>query len=292
MGGAAEGRSGTAILLAHGPLRERLAASLTDFVYRNAGRIVYYDQYVDREKQRFFARLEWELGGFAIPAERIGDAFKSTVAERFGTEWRLHFSTDVPRMAIFVSKVPHCLFDILARWRSGEWRVEIPVVVSNHRDLEPAARQFGIAFHCFPVDPGNRRDVERAQLSLLREHRIELVVLARYMQIVGEDLVAAYPDAIINIHHAFLPAFPGARPYHAAHRRGVKTIGATSHYVTTDLDAGPIIEQDVTPVSHANTVEDLVRMGRDLEKVVLARAIWHHIRRKILVHEGRTVIFA
>lgn len=253
---------------------------------------MYHDQYVDREKQVYLTRLEWELAGFAIPPERTGDEFRDAVAARFALQWRLHFSDDVPRVAVFVSKLPHCLYDILARWRSREWRVDIPLIVSNHLDLEPAARQFGVAFHHFPITPSNKREQEWSQLALLERHGVELVVLARYMQVLGEELVAAYPNAIINIHHAFLPAFPGARPYQAAYARGVKIIGATSHYVTPQLDAGPIIDQDVVRVSHVSTVADMVRMGRDLEKVVLARAVWLHLQRKVLVHDGRTIVFS
>lgn len=289
---ARNGRGATAILLAHGPLREGVAASLTGFVYRNKGHIVYHDQYVDREKQHYFARLEWSLPGFAVPRREIGERLAASVAEPLGVQWRLHFSDEVPRLAVFVSKLPYCLYDILARCRSGEWTVEIPLIVSNHLELEPVAKRFGVKFHCFPITAANKATQEQKELALLREHGIELVVLARYMQIVSGDFIAAYPDAIINIHHAFLPSFPGSRPYHAAYQRGVKIIGATSHYVTEHLDAGPIIEQDVMPVSHLHTVEDLVRMGRDLEKTVLARAVWHHIQRKILVYNGRTVIFA
>ncbi len=281
----------SAILVAHGPLRKRVAATLTDFVYRNGGRIRYHDQYVDPETQRYYTRLEWDLAGFAFPREAIGERFREAVGERFDMTWRVHFSDERPRMAIFVSTQPACLYDLLARAASAEWRVAVPLVVSNHPDLEPVARRFGVRFECFPIDAPNQRDQERRQLALLRDHGVELVVLARYMRIVGEELVAAYPHAMINIHHAFLPAFPGAKPYQAAYRRGVKLIGATSHYVTVELDAGPIIEQDVIRVSHEHTTADLVRLGRDVEKEVLARAVWLHLQRKVLVADGRTVIF-
>ncbi len=281
----------SAILLAHGSLRERLAASLTDFVYGHGGRIAYHEQYVDREKQLYFTRLEWDLEAFAVPRARIADRFSGSVADRFGLTWRLYFSDAPPRIAIFVSKLPYCLYDILSRWRSGEWNVEIPLVVSNHADLEDVAQRFAVEFRHYPITPSNKPEQERRQLALLRQARVDLVVLARYMQVLGPELVAAFPNAIINIHHAFLPAFPGARPYHAAHRRGVKLIGATSHYVTEHLDAGPIIEQDVARVSHANTVGDLVRIGEDLEKIVLSRAVWNHIQRKVLVYDARTIVF-
>ncbi len=281
----------TAIVLLDSPLKERLAASLTDFVYRHRGKIVAHDQYVDHEKPRYFARIEWDLADFDVPRERIGDVFQRDIAEPFAMRWSLHFSDDVPRIAVFVSKLSYCLYDILARVGSGEWRAEVPVIVSNHPDLEPIARRFGIEFRRLPITPRSKAAQEREELRVVRRHGVELVVLARYMQIVGRELIAAYPNRIINIHHAFLPAFPGAKPYHAAHARGVKIIGATSHYVTEDLDAGPIIEQDVVRASHASTVDDLLRMGRDLEKIVLSRAIWSHLQRKVIVHDGRTVVF-
>ncbi len=277
-------------MLAHGPLRERVAATLTDFVYRDGGRIVSHDQYVDRERLRYFTRLEWELAEFRIPRAAIRDRVAEVVGP-FELRFDLFFSDEVPRVAIFVSKLAYCLYDIIGRWRSGEWRIDAPLVLSNHEHLADVARRFEIEFRHFEITPGNKRAQEERQLALLRERGVELVVLARYMQVVGPELIAAYPDRIINIHHAFLPAFPGAKPYHAAHRRGVKIIGATSHYVTEDLDAGPIIEQDVIRVSHATSVEEMIRLGRDLEKVVLARAIWAHLQRKVIVDEGRTVIF-
>jgi formyltetrahydrofolate deformylase len=283
-------RADSAIVLAHGPLRERVAATLTDFVYRNGGRIVSHDQYVDHERGRYFTRLEWALGDFRVPRAAIRDRLADAVGP-FELRFELHFSDDVPRVAIFVSKLAYCLYDLIGRWRSGEWRIDIPLVVSNHEELADVARRFDVEFQCFPIDPQNARAQEARELALLSERGIELLVLARYMQILGPELVTAYPNRIINIHHAFLPAFPGARPYDAAHRRGVKIIGATSHYVTEQLDAGPIIEQDIIRVSHATSVEDMIRLGRDLEKVVLARAIWAHIQRKVLVDEGRTVIF-
>ena len=264
---------------------------LTEFVYRNGGRVVSHDQYVDHERGRYFTRLEWALADFRVPRAAIRDRL-AEAAGPFELQFELHFSDDVPRLAIFVSKLAHCLYDILGRWRSGEWRIDIPLVISNHEALSDVARRFDVEFLSFPIDPKNARSQEARELALLSERGIELIVLARYMQIVGPQLVAAYPNRIINIHHAFLPAFPGARPYEAAHQRGVKIIGATSHYVTDHLDAGPIIEQDVIRVSHATSVEEMIRLGRDLEKVVLARAIRAHVQRKVLVDdEGRTVIF-
>ena len=283
-------RPTTAILLARGPLRERIAAELTRFVYERGGQIVGHDQYVDHERTRYYTRLEWTLERFALDRHELRDVLLET-ATRFGLATHLYFSDDVPRVALFVSTLSHCLYDVLGRWRSGEWRIEIPLIMSNHETLAAVARRFDVRFHHLPTTPGNRAVQEREQIRVLRDTGVELVVLARYMQIVGPELVAAFPDGIINIHHAFLPSFPGARPYDQAYRRGVKIIGATAHYVTADLDAGPILEQDVIRVTHATSVEEMVRLGRDLEKVVLARAIWLHLQRKVIVDEGRTIVF-
>ena len=276
--------------MAHGPLRERVSATLTDFVYRHHGRILSHDHHVDRERQHYFTRLEWDLAGFTLPRDEVAERVADTV-RAFELRFELFFSDAVPRVAVFVSKLSHCLYDVLGRWRSGEWRIDVPLIVSNHEDLADVARRFDVEFRCFPIDAASKREQESREIALLRDRGIELVVLARYMQVVGPELVAAYPRRIINIHHAFLPAFPGAKPYHAAHRRGVKIIGATSHYVTEELDAGPILEQDVIRVSHATPVEEMVRLGRDLEKVVLGRAVWAHIQRRVIVDEGRTVVF-
>jgi formyltetrahydrofolate deformylase len=279
------------ILLLHCPLRLGIAANLTRFVYDHGGRILYHDQYVDPETQHYYTRLRWDVSAFTLSDTDLAPALASVIGEGPDVAWSLHASDEVARLAVFVSKDPSCLFDLLARTRSGEWRAEIALVVANHPDLEPVARTFGLPFHAFAVTPENKAEVEQAQLALLEAERIDLVVLARYMQIVTGRFVQAFPSRIINIHHAFLPAFPGARPYHAAHARGVKMVGATSHYVTETLDAGPIIEQDVRRVTHRQSVGDLVRLGRDLEKTVLARAVWSHIRHKVIVHEGRTVVF-
>ncbi len=284
-------RGPNAILQVECPLQQRIAAEITAFVYRHGGAIEAHDQYVDPEKQMYFTRIEWNLTGFDLPREGLGPAFEEEVARRMGMHWRLFFSDEVPRIAVFVTREPACLYDIIARCRSGEWRAEVAVVVSNHLHLEADARIFSIPFHHFPITPETKREQELKQIELLRGHGIGLVVLARYMQIVGEDLLHAFENCIINIHHAFLPAFPGAKPYHSAYRRGVKLIGATSHYVTAELDAGPIIEQDVIRVTHRHSVEELIRLGRDLEKIVLARAVRYHIERRIAVSDGRTVIF-
>ena len=281
----------TAILLIHCPDRRGIVAAVAQFLNEHGGNIIDLDEHVDHKDRVFSMRAEWEIDGFAIPPGEIGSRFGASVADRFGMEWRLHLSDEVPRMAVFVSKLPHCLYDILSRCQSGEWDVEVPLVVSNHPDLESVARTFGIDFHVFPISESNRAAQERKELALLRKRRVDLVVLARYMRILSPEMLAAYPERIINIHHSFLPAFPGARPYHSAYERGVKIIGATSHYATEELDAGPILEQDVAHVSHRDSVGDLIRKGRDLEKVVLARGIWHHLQRRVLVYDNRTVIF-
>lgn len=236
-------------------------------------------------------RIEWDLTGFLIPRAKIGEYFQVLIAKKFNMTWQLHFSDAVPKMAVFVSKLPHCLYDIISRWQSAEWNVEIPLIISNHNDLKPIAEKFGIEFHYIPKDEKNKIKQELRELKLLKEHNVDFIVLARYMQILSKNFISKYESRIINIHHSFLPAFPGAKPYHSAYERGVKIIGSTSHYVTSDLDAGPIIKQDVTSVSHADSVQDLIRKGRDLEKLVLSRAIWKHLERKILVYDNRTTIF-
>lgn len=282
----------SAILLIHCPDSKGIVATVSEFIFRNNGNITNLDQHVDIKRQVFFMRVEWELDTFIIPDNKIGEYFDTLIAKKFDMQWQLHFSHEVPRMAVFVSKQSHCLYDILSRWRSQELEVDIPLIISNHRELEPVARQFGIDFHCFEINDGNKREQEQAQLRLLAEHQIEFIVLARYMQILSEGFIGQYRNRIINIHHSFLPAFPGAKPYHSAFERGVKVIGATSHYVTEELDAGPIITQDIIRVSHADSVEDLIRKGRDLEKVILSRSIWHHVQRQILVYQNRTVVFS
>lgn len=236
-------------------------------------------------------RAEWDLNNTNLPVEELGVRFQAEIAEKFGMQWKLYFSDGTPRIAVFVSKLSHCLYDILSRYQAKEWDVEIPLIISNHNNLETVAKGFGIDYYIFPITKTNKRSQEQKQLALLKEHNIETIVLARYMQIMTNEFVKNYPNRIINIHHSFLPAFPGAQPYHSAYERGVKIIGATSHYVTSELDAGPIIEQDIVNISHKDTVMDLIRKGRDLEKVVLARTIWHHLRRKVLVHDNRTIVF-
>ena len=281
----------SAILLMHCPDKRGIIAVVSEFICKNNGNIIFLDQHVDEVTGAFFMRIEWDLAEFVIPREKIGEYFDVLIGQRYQMEWELHFSSEIPRMALFVSRLPHCLFDILARWKSQEIRAEIPLIVSNHQDLEPVARQFGVDFAHFDMTRENKAEQEAAQLELLRKHQVGFIVLARYMQILSEDFVRHYPNRIINIHHSFLPAFPGAKPYHQAYERGVKVIGATSHYVTAELDCGPIIAQDIIRVSHRDSVADLVRKGRDLKKLVLSRAVWHHLRHQVLVYQNRTCIF-
>jgi formyltetrahydrofolate deformylase len=279
----------TATLLLSCPDQKGLVAAVSAFIYENDGNIIHADQHTDQEERVFVQRVEWMLDGFGVGRDGIAGAF-APIAERFGMQWRLRFSDAVPRMAVFVSRQAHCLYDLLARWKTGELQADIPLVVSNHPDLAGVAGDFGVDFAHLPVasDKAAQEAAARAQLD---EYRIDVVVLARYMQILSPEFVAAYPERIINIHHSFLPAFAGARPYHQAHERGVKVIGATAHYVTADLDAGPIIEQDVARVSHRDAVTDLVRKGRDLETIVLARAVHHHLEHRIVVYGNKTVVF-
>ncbi len=281
----------TARLLLHCPDKPGILAEITDFITVNKGNIVYLDQYVDRVENIFFMRIEWELDEFLIPREKIEDYFKTLFARKYDMHLRLYFSDIRPRMAIFVSKFSHCLYDMLARYTAGEWEVDIPLIISNHPDLKHIADRFGIPFYVFPVTKENKAEQERKELELLAEYNISCIVLARYMQVVSEKMIEAYPNRIINIHHSFLPAFVGAKPYHAAFARGVKIVGATSHYVTTELDAGPIIEQDVVRITHKDSVEELINKGKDLEKIVLSRAVRKHIERKILTYKNKTVIF-
>ena len=274
------------------PDKPGILAEVTDFITVNKGNIIYLDQYVDHVENIFFMRIEWELKNFLIPQEKIEDYFATLYAQKYEMFFRLYFSDTKPRMAIFVSKMSHCLFDLLARYTAGEWNVEIPLIISNHPDLQHVAERFGIPFYLFPITKETKEEQEKKEMELLAKHKVNFIVLARYMQVISERMIDAYPNRIINIHHSFLPAFVGARPYHAAFERGVKIIGATSHYVTTELDAGPIIEQDVVRITHKDTVEDLVNKGKDLEKIVLSRAVQKHIERKVLAYKNKTVIFS
>ena len=282
----------TAKLLLHCPDKPGILAEVTDFITVNKGNIIYLDQYVDHVENIFFMRIEWELKDFLVPQEKIEDYFRTLYGQKYEMDFRFYFSDVKPRMAIFVSKMSHCLFDMLARYTAGEWNVEIPLIISNHPDLQHVAERFGIPFYLFPITKETKEEQERKEMELLAKHKITFIVLARYMQVISEQMINAYPNKIINIHHSFLPAFVGAKPYHAAFQRGVKIIGATSHYVTTELDAGPIIEQDVVRITHKDSIEDLVNKGKDLEKIVLSRAVQKHIERKILAYKNKTVIFS
>ena len=282
----------TAKLLLHCPDKPGILAEVTDFITVNKGNIIYLDQYVDHVENIFFMRIEWELRDFLVPQEKIEDYFRTLYGQKYEMDFRLYFSDVKPRMAIFVSKLSHCLFDMLARYTAGEWNVEIPLIISNHPDLQHVAERFGIPFYLFPITKETKEEQERKEMELLAKHKITFIVLARYMQVISEQMINAYPNKIINIHHSFLPAFVGAKPYHAAFQRGVKIIGATSHYVTTELDAGPIIEQDVVRITHKDSIEDLVNKGKDLEKIVLSRAVQKHIERKVLAYKNKTVILS
>ena len=241
----------TAKLLLHCPDRPGILADVTNFITVNKGNIVYLDQYVDHVENIFFMRIEWELENFFIPKEKIYDYFDTLYAQKYEMNFRLYYSDVKPRMAIFVSKMSHCLFDMLARYTAGEWNVEIPCIISNHTDLQHVAERFGIPFHHFPITKETKAEQEAKEMALLEEYKVNFIVLARYMQVISEQMINAFPNRIINIHHSFLPAFVGAKPYHAAFERGVKIIGATSHYVTTELDAGPIIAQDVVRIGNS-----------------------------------------
>ena len=278
-------------LLLYCPDKQGILAEVTDFITVNKGNIIYLDQYVDNAENVFFMRISWDLDGFLIPKEKIEDYCNTLYAQKYQMTFRLYFSGTKPKMAIFVSKMSHCLYDMLARYTAGEWNVEIPLIISNHPELEHIGRRFDIPFYVFPINKENKEEQERAEMELLAKHQVNFIVLARYMQIISERMIEAFPNRIINIHHSFLPAFIGAKPYHAAFERGVKIIGATSHYVTTELDAGPIIEQEIVRITHKDTIADLVNKGKDLEKIVLSRAVQKHIERKVLVYKNKTVIF-
>lgn len=280
----------SAILLISCPDQQGIVCAATDFLMRHHGNIIDLEQHTDTEEGAFFMRVEWELDGFALPRNEITEQFKP-IAKRHAMKVELHFSDTRLRMAIFASKFSHCIHDLLARWHAGESAVDIPLIVSNHPDLKPLADMYGIPYEQIKITKENKAEQETQTIALLHKHQIDLLVLARYMQILSDDFCAEFPNQIINIHHSFLPAFVGAKPYHSAHQRGVKIIGATSHYVTGTLDEGPIIEQEVLRVTHKDSVETLIRKGRDLEKTVLSRAVWSHLQNKVLVYKNRTIIF-
>ena len=281
----------TAVLLLHCPDKQGIIAAVTEFININKGNIIYLDQHVDKVEKIFFMRVEWELDNFLIPTEKINEYFQTLLANKYEMEFQIHFQNQKPRMALFVSKQAHCMYDLLAHYEAGDWNVEIPLIISNHPDLEHVAKKFNIPYYCFPITKDNKEEQEAKEMELLKEYNITFSVLAKYMQIISPEFIKAYPNNIINIHHSFLPAFVGAKPYHAAFERGVKIIGATSHYVTEELDAGPIIKQDVARISHKDSIENLIRKGQDLEKVVLSRGVEKHIERKILVYKNKTIVF-
>jgi formyltetrahydrofolate deformylase len=268
-----------------------IIALVTNFMASNGGNIVYVDQHVDREQNIFFMRLECEFKSPTFDIINFKAMFKSTLVETFQLTWHIYDSEEKLKMALFVSKYDHCLYDILSRYSSGELFLEIPFIISNHNNLKPIADRFSIPFYHIPITKDTKRKAEEQQLELLASHHVDFIVLARYMQIVSNLLIDKYVDKIINIHHSFLPAFVGAKPYHSAYKRGVKIIGATSHYITEKLDAGPIIEQDVAHVSHTYTIKDLISKGRDLEKIVLSNAIKLHSKHKVMVFDNKTIIF-
>jgi formyltetrahydrofolate deformylase len=286
----------TATLLIDCPDQRGIVAAVSEFLYRHGANIVHADQHQDAELKLFFMRVEWDLADFTLPVDpaRGAGGFDEAFAEiatRFAMKVRLERSTRRPRLALFVSKYDHCLADLLYRWHSGELRCDVVAVVGNHRDAEPLAQFYKVPFHHIAVDAANKAAAETQQLALLRREHVDLVVLARYMQVLSPRFVAEYPQRIINVHHSFLPAFVGAKPYHQAHERGVKLIGATSHYVTEQLDDGPIIEQSTTRISHRDQLPDLLAKGRELEKAVLSRAVRWHTESRILVYGNKTVIF-
>lgn len=278
-----------AVFLASCPDQKGIVATLSRFIFDHGGNIVDSDQHTDHEAKIFAIRLEWELDEFSIPHHEVADRMRP-IADRFRMQWSLSFSNAKPRMAVWVSRQDHCLIDLLGRQRAGDIRGTIELIISNHEMLRPVAEQFAVPFFCFPITPENKKEQEEKERKLIEQYRIDLVVLAKYMQVLTNDFLNALPS-VINIHHSFLPAFAGANPYHRAFERGVKLIGATAHFATEDLDEGPIITQDVTHISHRDSVPDLVRKGKDLEKIVLAHAVYLHLERRVLVYGNKTVIF-
>jgi formyltetrahydrofolate deformylase len=280
----------SAVLLITCPDRKGIVAAVGEFLYRHDANILHADQHQDAERNLFLMRVEWSLTGFGLDLAEFPRRF-APVADRFEMRWRLEDCREPLRLALFVSKYDHCLMDLLYRQHTGELCCHVPLIVGNHPDAEKWAAFYKVPFHLIPVTAGGKEEAERKQLDLLKQHKIDLVVLARYMQVLSPEFVRAYPHRVINVHHSFLPAFVGAKPYHRAFERGVKLIGATSHYATEDLDEGPIIEQDVARISHRDGLDDLLEKGRDLEKVVLSRAVRWHIDHRILVYDRKTVIF-
>lgn len=280
----------SAILLISCPDQKGLNAAIADFIFRNNGNILHADEHQDEDLGLFLMRVEWDLADFAIPMSDFAQHF-APIAKKFSMEWSLASSSRRTNIALFVSKYDHCLADLLYRHRSGELACEIPLIISNHPDVQSLVDFYRIPLEVVPVTKENKSEAEKRELELLAPLKIDLIVLARYMQVLSPDFIRQYPHRIINIHHSFLPAFVGGKPHHQAYQRGVKLVGATSHYVTEVLDDGPIIEQDVVRISHRDTLEDLIQKGRDLEKVVLSRAVRWHIESRILLYGNKTVIF-
>lgn len=280
----------SATLLVSCPDQQGLVSGISSFISRHGGNILQSDQHTDVEAGIFLARFEFRLDGFQIPANQIAAQFR-TLAEQFGMKFELHLSSHVPKVALFASRLPHCLEDLLQRQQAGEFKAEIAVVICNHPDLSPIASRYGVPFLHFPITSENKKQQEAEEKRELESRGVELIVLARYMQVLTEDFIAGYPNRIINIHHSFLPAFVGAKPYHQAFLRGVKLIGATGHYVTMNLDEGPIIEQEVARVSHRDSIDDMIRKGRDLERTVLGRAVRLHLCHRVLTYGNKTVVF-
>ncbi|HEY9692721.1 MAG TPA: formyltetrahydrofolate deformylase [Oculatellaceae cyanobacterium] len=279
----------TATLLFSCPDQKGLVAKIANFIYANGGNIIHEDQHTDFKAGLFLTRIEWLLDGFHLPRELIAPAF-AAIAQPLQATWKLVFSDTIPRIAIWVSRQDHCLLDLIWRQRAKEFTAEIPLIISNHSELKEIAEQFGIEYYHIAINKANQAEQEIKQLEILKQYNINLVVLAKYMQIISPEFIAKFPQ-IINIHHSFLPAFVGANPYQKAYERGVKIIGATAHYITPELDAGPIIEQDVARVSHRDDVVDLIRKGKDLERIVLARAVRLHLQNRVLLYGNRTVVF-
>ena len=281
----------TAIVLLSCPDRKGLVSEISYFVSGNGGNITDLDEHVDQEEKVFFIRIAWNMKEFKIPSDKLHDAF-TPLANKFNADWKINFSHVKPNLAIFVSKYDHCLQEVLWRHQIGEFKADISAVISNHTELETLANHYNIPFHYFPITKDNKAEQEQSEIELLRELKIDAIILARYMQILSNEFVAEFPNRIINIHHSFLPAFIGGNPYKQAYDRGVKIIGATSHFVSEKLDEGPIIAQDIIHISHRDSTKDLVRKGRDLERIVLAKAIHYYLEHRVLVYGGKTIIFA
>ncbi|MCF7916623.1 MAG: formyltetrahydrofolate deformylase [Candidatus Omnitrophica bacterium] len=279
-----------AILLISAPDKKGITAAVTNFIFENNGNIEHADQHIDFDSNTFFMRIEWSLKEFSIPKENLKETF-TPLAKKFSMDWSLNFNDQSENLAIFVSQKTHCLYDLLQKYQQGYLRCEIPLIISNHKKAEPIAKYFKIPFQYMPKNDHQKKEIEKKEIALLKEKKIDLVILARYMQVFSEKFVSVFKNRAINIHHSFLPAFAGKNPYQQAHRHGVKIIGATSHYITKKLDRGPIIEQDTVRVSHRDSVTDLRREGQDLERIVLSRAVRLHLDKKILVYGNKTVVF-